>query len=328
MANKAKKASAEAGETTSGTKRTLDELITLYDLEPELSEIITEGRTDAALIRWFLNRVDSDTAVFCVTDRLDTPAAEVSGRGLNIGNRGYVIANALMLQERTSGPTSRRVTFVYDIDDDVISGRSAPRADCLVSTDYTSMEMYCFAVKPIDKLLRLTLRAQDDINAESVLMAVSEPLTQVFYARSILARQQRPIGVSDAIDRKCRLSGEVVEIDTRALVESSISSAGGANALGVDVDSILSDLYQELASCPAEIRLAIRGHDFTRVCCFYLKTRYPSLFKEDRLPYKTPQVFENILITCLEVDDLVGEPLFQFLIKRYKISWPRGEQAA
>ena len=205
----------------SGTKRTLDELITLYELEPDLSEIITEGRTDAAVLRWFLNRLNSDTVVYAVTDRLDTTPAEVKSKGLDIGNKGYVIANALMLQER-SDDAGRRVTFVYDIDDDVITSKPTPRADCLVSTDYTSMEMYCFAVMPIEKLLKLTLRAQDDVNAESVLTAIGEPLTRVFYARSILARQHRPIGISAAIDRKCKLSGEIVTIDVRALIEDSM----------------------------------------------------------------------------------------------------------
>jgi hypothetical protein len=87
----------------SGTKRSLDELITLYELEPELSEVVTEGRTDAALMRWFLNRLNSDTAVYAVTDRLDITPAELRSRGLNVGNKGYVIASALMLQEKSSG---------------------------------------------------------------------------------------------------------------------------------------------------------------------------------------------------------------------------------
>lgn len=313
---------------STGTKRTLDELITLYELEPELSEIITEGRTDAALMRWFLNRLNSDTVVYAVTDRLDITSADVRAKGLNVGNKGYVIAGALWLQERSSDAASRRVTFVYDIDDDVITGKSTPRADCLISTDYTSMEMYCFAIKPIDKLLKLTLRAWDDINAESVLAAISEPLPEVFYVRSILARQRRSIGVTAAIDRKCRLSGETVTIDLRTLIDDSIGAAGGSRALGIDADSVLRDLREQIANCPTDIRLAVRGHDFTRVCCFYLKARYPSLFREDRLPYKTPEVFENVLITCLEVDDLVNEPLFQFIMKRYGLTWPRTEMAA
>lgn len=306
-----------------GTKRTLDELITLYELEPELSEIITEGRTDAALLRWFLNRLNSDTAVYTVTDRLDVVRAEVRSRGLNVGNKGYVVASALMLQELSPGAAARRVTFVYDIDDDVITGGSVPSVDCLIPTDYTSMEMYCFAVKPLEKLLKLTLRAQEDVDVVSVLAAIGEPLANVFYARSILARQPRPIGISEAIDRKCRLSGEMLTIDIRGLIMDSIGAAGGSRALGIDSDSVLRDLREQMANCPADIRLAVRGHDFTRVCCFYLKTRYPSLFTEDRRPYRTPEVFENVLITCLEVDDLVGEPLFQFLIKRYGLALSR-----
>jgi hypothetical protein len=310
------------GQESSGTLRTLNELVTLYELEPELSEVITEGRTDAAVLRWFFDRLASETAVYCVTDRLDITPQQVIDKGFNVGNKGYVITGALMLGEE-SAQAARKVTFIYDIDDDVITGISTPAADCLVSTDYTSMEMYCFAEKPISKLLKLTLRAREETTAASLLTELSKPLVGVFYARSILSRQDTPIGIGDAIERKCKLSGRALTIDLLGLIKDSIGAAGGSSTLGIDADAIVQAVQAAMANPPSDIRLAIRGHDFTRACCFYLKSKYPSLFKDDRLPFKTPEVFENVLITCLEVDDLMSEPLFQFLLKRHGPPGPR-----
>ena len=124
----------------------------------------------------------------------------------------------------------------------------------------------------------------------------------------------------NSYERRCKLSGEMVAVDVRLLIGDAIAAAGGPRRLDIDAESIMRELHGAMANLPTDIRLAVRGHDFTRVCCFYLKERYPSLFKEDRLPYKTPAVFENVLVTCLEIDDLRTEPLFQSIIKRHGLA--------
>src|SRR5215472_7708249 len=97
--------------TDSGTKRTLDELITLYELEPHLKEVITEGRCDAAIILWFFRRAGIEAGVYCVADRLTVPSAEVRSRGLNSGRKGEVIAAARMI-EGASATAAQCLTFV------------------------------------------------------------------------------------------------------------------------------------------------------------------------------------------------------------------------
>ena len=36
-------------------KRKIGELITLYNLEPELRDVFVEGEDDVAMLRWYLN---------------------------------------------------------------------------------------------------------------------------------------------------------------------------------------------------------------------------------------------------------------------------------
>lgn len=300
----------------SGSRRKLEELVTLYELEPELSEVITEGRVDAAIIRWFLRRIGSDASVYCITDRIDVPAKEVRRRDLNVGSKGRVIAAALKIQEDSTSAADR-VSFVYDIDDDIVASRSMPSVACLLHTDYTSMEMYCFAHEPLDKLLKVTLRAPDGIEAVAILEAISDVLVDVFFARLILGQLPQPVAMEKAIEKSCKLRDNVLTCNIRELISKSIGNAGGARALGIDVDALMTQIELAKKSCPADIRLAIRGHDFMQICCYYLKTVHPALFRGDRISYKTVGVFEGALITCLEGEDLMLHDLFKNLATRH-----------
>ena len=297
------------------TKRTLAELITLHELEPDLKEIITEGRSDASVVRWFLRRSGIDAAVYGISDRLDIPPTEVRRRGQLVGNKGRVIASALGIQE-DSGVAASGVTFIYDADDDFLTGATTPRADCLLRTDYTSMEMYAFANNVLDKMLKVTLRDNGDLDAEEVLTSISAPLVALAFCRLVLSEIDPPVGLIGAIERRCRFVGGRMTIDVNALILDSVNSAGGATSLGVSIAGLLSEQQIRMDACTLDIRLIIRGHDFTQICCHFLRTVYPSLFREDRAPHRQPGTFEGALMTCLEWSDLASQGLFKELLGR------------
>jgi hypothetical protein len=301
---------------TDPTKRTLSELITLHEIEPTLTEVITEGRIDAALILWFLRRCGSDAAVYCIVDRLTVPWTEVKRRGQPSGAKGSVITAALEVQEE-SPEAAENITFIYDPDDDLIAKREVPEAACLVKTDYASMELYCFAEGPIDKLLKVTLRAREDVEASAVLRIISGPLVELACTRLVLRSIDDSVAIVSNIERRLRVAGNELMIDVHNLIVDSIGRAGGPQKLGVDIATLERQEHELAAAFPADIRMGIRGHDFTRTCCYYLKTRFPNLFKDDRAPYKTPAVFENVLITCLDISELAGNDLFKKLLTRH-----------
>jgi hypothetical protein len=299
----------------SGTRRTLAELVTLYELEPNLSEVIAEGRCDAAVVLWFLTRSGIDSTVYCVQDRVVVPPADIRRRGLNPGRKGEVIAAALAIEEQSPNAAAR-VTFIYDIDDDVIADRAGPKAQCLFHTDYTSMEMYCWSTRPLQKLLRVPLRADAELDADAVIQAVRDSLLQVGFARLALSRIARPVAMVKTVERRCSVRSGVLRVDLKRLVADSLDDAGGAAARGVTVDGIVTETRDTLEQWSGDPRLAVRGHDFTRMLCFYLKTHHPSLFRDDRTAYKVASTFENLLVTCLEMGDLRSEPLFVALTAR------------
>ncbi len=300
-----------------GTKRTLAELITLHELEPELSEVITEGRVDAALILWFLRRQGSDASVYSISDRLEVPASIVRSKGQNIGNKGRAIAAALVVNEQSPAAAASKLTFVYDIDDDLMAGRPLADAECLLHTDYRSIELYCFAKNPIDKLLKVTLRASSDLGPVEILGAITDSLVSIAFARFALSRATTPVAMVAGLERRCRVLGDAILTDIQSLVSDSVDNHGGERALRVSKVDIMADYEQERAKNALDVRLVIRGHDFTRICCYYLKTRYPQLFREDRASYRTAEVFEGALITCLEAGEIASEQLFQQLLLRH-----------
>jgi hypothetical protein len=79
----------------------------------------------------------------------------------------------------------------------------------------------------------------------------------------------------------------------------------------------VSTVTAELDLGAVDPQMVIRGHDYTEVLCYYLKTRFAELFRgPDRLLLKTSKMFENILVTCLELADLSKERLFIELTRR------------
>jgi hypothetical protein len=300
-----------------GTKYTLSELITLYELEPELTEVLTEGRTDASLILWFLRKVGCAATVNAITDRIDVPSSQVRQRGQDLGNKGRLVTAALVVDEASPDEAAKRVTFVADADAGYVSNEQLPQASCLLWTDYTSVEMYCFEKSSLDKMLRLTFRAPEEIKAEAILDAIRRPLVDIFAARLVLQSIAQPVKMVAAVEKRCKVKDGHLVVDVQSLLLDSINHAGGPNKLSITLADLMErHAIQRATFIGFDERRVIHGHDFPRICCYYLKERHPHLFKEDRSAYRSVGPFANTLITCVDADQLAAEALFQRLLER------------
>ena len=81
-------------------RRTFDELVVRYELEPSICDIYVEGLIDKSLIEWFLNESDLETENITVyeIDTVDIPTNELFELGLNDANRSRLIVFAIKLQ--------------------------------------------------------------------------------------------------------------------------------------------------------------------------------------------------------------------------------------
>lgn len=137
-------------------RRTLNELVTRYELEPELCDIYVEGKTDKQLIEWFLDEKQlQDFAVYEI-DTVKIPAQLLFELGLKDNNRSRVIFLALYIHNKLS-ETPLHITCIADKDFDWLFGKEY-QCDLLLFTDYSCLEMYLFNEVVLDKYLRLGLR--------------------------------------------------------------------------------------------------------------------------------------------------------------------------
>ncbi len=97
-------------------RRTIDELVARYELEPELRDIYVEGHLDRSIIDWFLSRKNiSDVKVYEI-DTIEVPAELVEEKSVATGNKGRVIALCCELQDRIRRTLSVMCVIDRDFD--------------------------------------------------------------------------------------------------------------------------------------------------------------------------------------------------------------------
>jgi hypothetical protein len=143
-------------------RRTIEELIVKYELEPTLRDIYVEGYSDALFFRWFLEKSDASNAVVYEIDSVEVDAQTVIKHKLEVGNRGRLIAFGMEVDRRIAHP--HQVTCIVDRDYDIVLQKEYG-AGVLLFTDYTSLELYSFNENTLTKFLRVVARAMPETPA-------------------------------------------------------------------------------------------------------------------------------------------------------------------
>jgi hypothetical protein len=290
---------------TDENRRTPEELATQFDLEPEMKEIIVEGRSDASLLRWYFSQTfpESDVRFYAVQDRVLIDDDRVASLGHFTGSaRGRVIATAQIVE--SIYPEQVGGAFLADRDYASLGLDSCPNVNGLFYTEFTSIELYFFDEKSIRKLLTVTLRAP--VRAQEVISAVTPSLTTLFKIRSVLRQVPSPTP---------RLAAKVIgelkvyyDGSTTLDVKEAFQKSHGGN-----VDALL-EAYENV-SIPEgyDCRNYINGHDVSAVLIRFLQTNHPQVFREERRVFSSAPTLELALLTSAEIVDLADTQLFQQL---------------
>ncbi|MEU0955568.1 hypothetical protein ABZ353_25015 [Streptomyces niveus] len=286
-------------------RRTPEELAMLGDIEPDMREVIVEGRTDVALMQWFFSRAvpESDVQLFAVQDRVLIPDDTVKSRGQNTGARGLVITTATIVHENS--PESDRIIFVADRDCYSIGLDSCPEIGNLLYTDYTSMESYYFSPKVLGKMLSVALRAPKEIVAEKLVSEITPVLIDLFLIRATLRSLPEPKKLAGKVIDRLKFSSDGHALD---IVDALLRSCPGSSK--EDLMAIFSALE---VSPESDVRHYIRGHDISAVVIKYVASMHARLFREDRRHLSQPDAMSICLVTCLELVDLENFGLFRAL---------------
>jgi len=283
-------------------KRPLDEIIARYELNPSLCDIYVEGVTDRGILEVFLEDCGAIDVIVYDIETIDIPASTVRKLGLENNNRGRVIALARILYEKFGAELP--VSGVIDADLDLIL---EIRETCplVLITDYTSMEMYFFNNRSLNKFIKSVCPSLA-MTADALLQAITPSLKQLFLARlanHILQWRMKSIPA----ERSCKVNpGKEISFDFGSYLKKYLSKN---NRLGDQTVFLKTIARWENKCVGLDPRYCIHGHDFVdMVALFCSKLKAASEVKSGNLV--------SGMLRCGAVpSDLRLEPMFKLLME-------------
>ncbi len=286
-------------------RRSLDELVARYELEPELRDIYVEGKTDKLLLEWFLEQKGQEGFAVYEIDTVDISAQKLFELELNDSKRGRVIALALYLQNMLP-EIPPHLTCVADKDFDWLFDIEYI-CDLLLFTDYSCLEMYLFNEITIDKFLRLSLRL-NHVKAKDVLYQVSKVLENLSLIRATNEALELKMEWLEKFEDCCNRNANEILFDIEKFIIKYLNKNRQITQKGLFINK-----FEELsAKKVVDLRYKMRGHDFNDVLLWYIR---PYLRKEIRNSYNS-EILAGALLGCIDVEQLAQESLFQQLIFR------------
>ena len=282
-------------------RRTLDELIARYQLEPTLRDVYVEGPSDADFLRWFLLRSELTHVVVYEIDTVYIEAADLEDARLDVGMKGRLVFLALVLG-RHLGEGDVQATAVADRDLDELLGR-LQQFPHLLYTDFSCLEMYLLAEEPLEKFLNVVAGGAPHTAVE--LCSVFGP---ILIELALLRAAKMSLGwnlPALRLDRFCAVDGHEILFDRNALIERSLlhgSRAGQKERLENEIER-LRDVAGD--NC----RLVSSGHDFVGLLSWYLH-------RVAKVSGMRENFVHRSLLLCAEFESIRIQPMFRALVRR------------
>lgn len=286
-----------------GNKRTIQELIYRYELEPTIYDVFVEGSRDRAVLEWFFSTIYKkiDVAVYDVsTIEVDIEIAQQYDIDIKRNNRNKLIVLAYALDSLISD--SSRVRIIIDSDFDILLNKNY-ECHCLQSTDYANLEMYLFNPRVITKYLNLALKGFPK-SSEFVISQLRETLQTVFIIRltnEILSMKMKWLDFT----RLCNIKKFSVKFNENEFIERYMNRNNKIPEKEI-FENTISTTKKLLTE---DSRNQIHGHDFLLLFQKYIIKNSKS--KKKMCP--NTEVLESNLFSCLEINDLKNESLFIML---------------
>lgn len=285
-------------------RKTIDELLTLYDLEPSIRDVFVEGPSDRAVIEWFLAEVQIEDVAVQEIATVDIPYEETQKHSLEDNNRGRVIALAFALQMRAGADLTSSVACIADTDLDTVLERTY---DCplLIFTVFTSLELYLYDPIIVGKFFRLVI-TNFRRDTEKILSAFTGVLTELFLIR--VANQELRFGIKPLpFNKFLKINGYSIDFDQTEYLTRYLSKGARLRAYDRFVR-----LVQEYSNrLPDDPRTHMHGHDFVDLLLLYVTE-----MKKPKKAYQR-ELFARSLFGVLEPRFIQNKPLFQELVNRF-----------
>ena len=283
-------------------RRTVEELVALYELEPQLRDVYVEGAADRRLVEWFLQRRMGRRVDVYEVSVVEIDVNKVLQYGLEDNCRGRLVMLSLEL-EAGLGEGSLQATCIADSDFDLALDQ-VYECTMLLFTDYTSIEMYLFRESCLDKFLQVFLRGFP-VPAAFVLEQLARVLQHIFRIR--LANSQLGWGLEwMTFERCCAVTGHEIRLDADEFITRYLSKNNSLARRADFCHAVNSCRLDEGADC----RCHLHGHDFVNLLAWYVRRHGVARKLADS------EVVGRALFLCIETEDLAGERMFSQLMNR------------
>lgn len=287
-------------------RRTIDELVARYMLEPQLRDLYVEGSTDKRLFEWFLKQFGCESVAIFEISFVDIPDALTNRLDLQSRNRDRVVALAVEL-ERALPREVPCLLCIADSDFDfLLGGRRS--SQYLRYTDYTSVDLYFCFEYVLEKCFMVGI-GRLPCDASALLTNLAHVLQEVFCIRA--ANEKLGWGLR-WIDFTpcCRIENVQVMFDRTRFITRYLSANSRLRDSGE-----FNVVCEQLRNVEVEdFRHRIHGHDYLQLVGWYISR----LIRRGGHKYGDPMIVRAMIFSAIDVNLLAKEELFKELLKTYK----------
>ena len=295
---------------TSELRRTLDELVVLYELEPGLRDLYVEGDTDLHFFRWFLRRAGlRDFRVYSIRS-VHIEEHLLANHAMCGGNKARVLETARHLSSSLSAQNYRHA-FVVDRDFDTVLGETRNVVGGLFVTDYSCLESYAYSSDTLQKFFELHLYKDHELG-RLLPSRWAEALLLMFSVRAVVQRAvwKRSWATAKRIPftPQCTFVDHTLRFD----LDMHATKLLNKNAWPITKLAFVTEVRGIAKQLHADARNSLHGHDFLELLAHFARTL------KVKAPYSADKTVARGLLTCLDHGQLCKEPLFSSLLSRLR----------
>ncbi|VVN74547.1 hypothetical protein [Pseudomonas fluorescens] len=246
---------------SSETRRTINELLTRYELEPDLKDVYVEGQYDKDVFSVCLGGAGNFSEVIYDISTVNVPADALLEYNLSSGNKQRVLALAKKLSS-LEFECAYRCIIDKDLDHWLDCLEDVPR---LKWTEHTCIELYFFTKEIISHILITATRSKIK-NMDVYLASVADVLKVLFAMR--LADRKKDWGLTWLDPTKqFSVNGDVVLFNSAIYVVNLLA----ANKRAKELADFNVELEGWIKTLDGDPRGYIRGHDLVLLLAWTVK---------------------------------------------------------
>ncbi|TWR25118.1 hypothetical protein FPZ43_16720 [Mucilaginibacter pallidiroseus] len=289
-------------------QRTLDEIILLYQLEPNTKDIFVEGISDKLILERFIEKNGLDDIKVLQVHEINFSSLYTQNPKIKSNNRAKLIELNTLLESNFSEKLIG-ISIIIDRDFDEVLNR-LPLGRYLYVTDYNSLELYLFNPHTLDIFYKNIIRSFP-INGAETIRLLTPILIDNFFVRLALKKDGHipddkftPFNKTFLID-KSKLK---VTFDPHKHIQKVLNNVRKTSEL----QDFIYHFNEAKEKASFGHKNIIRGHDFIALL-------YELINKVNNSIGLTIDTLERSMFQCIDYSKLKTEPLFSNLLKKYQV---------